>query len=95
MISHIDGVLRKKNEDELSIEVDVGGIWYEINLPAFVWRSFEDVELGTDVSLEVFHYVMERQPTPGSWDFCARLSVTSSRSSSRCRKLGRAWRRRR
>ncbi len=64
MISHIDGVLRKKNEDELSIEVDVGGIWYEINLPAFVWRSFEEVELGTDVSLEVYHYVMERQPTP-------------------------------
>ncbi len=64
MISHIDGVLRKKNEDALSIEVDVGGIWYEINLPAFVWRSFEEVELGTDVSLETFHYVMERQPTP-------------------------------
>jgi len=64
VISHIDGVLRKKNEDELSIEVDVGGIWYEINLPAFVWRTFEEVELGADVSLETFHYVMERQPTP-------------------------------
>lgn len=64
MISHIDGVLRKKNEDELSIEVDVGGIWYEINLPAFVWRSFEETELGTDVSLETYHYVLERQPTP-------------------------------
>ena len=64
MISHIDGILRKKNEDALSIEVDVGGIWYEITLPAFVWRSFEEVELGSDVSLETFHYVMERQPTP-------------------------------
>lgn len=64
MISHIDGILRKKNEDELSIEVDVGGIWYEINLPAFVWRTFEDVELGSDVSLETYHYVMEHQPTP-------------------------------
>ncbi len=55
MISHIDGVLRKKNEEELSIEVDVGGIWYEINLPAFVWRGFEDTELGADVSLETYH----------------------------------------
>lgn len=64
MISHIDGILRKKNEDEPSIEVDVGGIWYEIDLPVFVWRSFEDVELGSDVSLETYHYVLERQPTP-------------------------------
>lgn len=64
MISHIDGVLRKKNEEELSIEVDVGGIWYEINLPAFVWRGFEDTELGSDVSLETYHYVLERSPTP-------------------------------
>ncbi len=64
MISHIDGILRKKNEADLSIEVDVGGIWYEINLPAFVWRGFENTELGTDISLETYHYVLERSPTP-------------------------------
>ena len=64
MISHIDGVLRKKNEEDLSIEVDVGGIWYEITMPAFVWRSFEDTEIGSDVSIETYHYVLERSPTP-------------------------------
>ncbi len=64
MISHIDGVLRKKNEDEMSVEVDVGGIWYEVTLPAFVWRAFEATELGTEISLETFYYVAERQPTP-------------------------------
>lgn len=64
MISHIDGLLRKKNEDEMSIEVDVGGIWYEITLPDFVWRSFAETAIGSDVSIETFHYVSERQPTP-------------------------------
>ena len=57
MISHIDGVLKKKNEEDLSVEVAVGGIWYEITLPAFVWRAFEDTELGTEISLETFYYV--------------------------------------
>lgn len=64
MISHIEGILKKKNEDEPSIEVDVGGIWYEIDLPVFVWRSFEDAELDSQVSLETFYYVAERQPIP-------------------------------
>lgn len=65
MISHIHGTLKKKNPgDQPSIEVDVGGIWYEIDLPVFVWRGFEDQELDTEVDLETFYYVSERQPTP-------------------------------
>jgi Holliday junction DNA helicase RuvA len=64
VISHIDGVLKKKNSDVPSIEVDVNGIWYEIDLPVFVWRAFEGIDLGTEVSLETFYYVAERQPIP-------------------------------
>jgi Holliday junction DNA helicase RuvA subunit len=64
MISHIEGVLKKKNSEEPSIEVDVNGIWYEIDLPVFVWRTFEGVEVGESVSLETFYYVAERQPIP-------------------------------
>lgn len=64
MISHIDGILKKKNPDEPSVEVDVNGIWYEIGLPVFVWRTFEGIELGAEISLETFYYVAERQPIP-------------------------------
>lgn len=64
MISHLRGKLRKKNEDESSVEVDVGGVCYEVFLPMFVWRAFEDVEVGDEVELETFYYASERQPIP-------------------------------
>ena len=64
MISHLRGKLRKKNEDESSVEVDVGGVCYEVFLPMFVWRAFEDAETGDEVELETFYYASERQPIP-------------------------------
>lgn len=64
MISHIEGPLRKKNPDIPSVEVDVGGIWYEIQLPFFVWRAVEEQPLGETVSFEILYHVAERQPTP-------------------------------
>ncbi len=64
MISHLRGRLRKKNEDESSLEVEVGGVCYEVFLPMFVWRAFEDAEVGDEVELETFYYASERQPIP-------------------------------
>ena len=64
MISHIQGILRKKNPDVPSVEVEVGGIWYEVQLPFFVWRAVEDTALGDEVSFEILYHVAERQPTP-------------------------------
>ena len=42
MISHLRGTLARKNEIAPSLEIDVGGVWYRVELPAFVWRAMED-----------------------------------------------------
>ncbi len=34
MISHLHGRLARKNEATSSIEIDAGGVWYEVELPA-------------------------------------------------------------
>ncbi|MGQ9573180.1 MAG: Holliday junction branch migration protein RuvA [Dehalococcoidia bacterium] len=64
MISHLHGVLRKKNDEEMSVEVEVNGVSYEVFLPMFVWRAFEDAELGREIDLDTFYYAAERQPIP-------------------------------
>jgi len=64
MISHLHGILRKKNDEEMSVEVEVNGVWYEVFLPMFVWRAFEDAELDQEIELDTFYYVAERQPIP-------------------------------
>jgi Holliday junction DNA helicase RuvA len=64
MISHLHGILRKKNDEEMSLEVEVNGVWYEVFLPMFVWRAFEDAELDGEIELDTFYYAAERQPIP-------------------------------
>ncbi len=64
MISHLHGILRKKNDEEMSLEVEVNGVWYEVFLPMFVWRAFENAELDQEIELDTFYYVAERQPIP-------------------------------
>ncbi len=64
MISHLHGRLARKNEIESSVEVDVGGVWYEVELPAFVWRALEDRAIGEEVDLETFYFVTTNAPIP-------------------------------
>jgi Holliday junction DNA helicase RuvA len=64
MISHLEGILRKKNPDIPSVEVEIGGIWYEVQLPFFVWRAVESIPLGEMVGFEILYHVAERQPIP-------------------------------
>ena len=64
MISHLQGTLARKNEAALSVEVDVGGVWYEVELPAFVWRALEDEQVGGQVELDTFYFVTANSPTP-------------------------------
>jgi holliday junction DNA helicase RuvA len=64
MISHLHGILRKKNDEEMSVEVEVNGVWYEVFLPMFVWRAFEGAELDQEIELDTFYYAAERQPIP-------------------------------
>ena len=64
MISHLTGALSKKHDGRQAIEISVNGVGYEVFLPTFVWRSLEETPLGSEVSLEIFYHVPERQPTP-------------------------------
>ena len=64
MISHLHGVLRSRNEEEMSLEIEVGGVSYEVFLPMFVWRALEEVEPGSPLELVTLYHASERQPVP-------------------------------
>jgi Holliday junction DNA helicase RuvA len=64
LISHLRGRLARKNEAASSVEIDVGGVWYEVELPAFVWRALEEREVGKELELETFYFVTQNAPIP-------------------------------
>lgn len=64
MISHLRGILARKNDLSSSVEVDVNGVWYEVDLPAFVWRALEDSAIGEPVDLEIFYFLTTNAPIP-------------------------------
>jgi Holliday junction DNA helicase RuvA len=64
MISHLAGRLARKNEIASSVEVDVSGVWYEVELPAFVWRALEEIDVGAPVELETFYFLTANAPIP-------------------------------
>jgi len=64
VISHLRGRLARKNELTSSVEIDVGGVWYDVELPAFVWRALEDQEVGDELELETFYFVTANAPIP-------------------------------
>ena len=64
MISHLHGQLARKNELASSVDIDVGGVWYEVELPTFVWRALEDIGIGDAVDLDIFYFVSANAPTP-------------------------------
>jgi len=67
MISFVSGVIRRMRKDDSRIVVEVGnGLGYEILLPYFVKRSLVDdgITEGSQVELETYYYVTERQPRP-------------------------------
>ena len=64
MISHLRGRLARRNEAASTVEIDVGGVWYEVDLPAFVYRALEDREMGEDLELETYYFVTQNAPIP-------------------------------
>ena len=62
MISRICGPARRWNSDSQSVEVDLGGIWYEVLLPTYCWRALE--HRPAEVDLYTYYHVPERMPTP-------------------------------
>src|SRR6266545_5008567 len=64
VISHLRGRLARKNELTSSVEIDVGGVWYDVELPAFVWRALEDQDVGDELELETFYFLTANAPIP-------------------------------
>jgi Holliday junction DNA helicase RuvA len=64
VISHLRGRLARKNEVTSTVEIDVGGVWYAVELPAFVWRALEEHEVGEEVELETFYFATQNAPVP-------------------------------
>jgi Holliday junction DNA helicase RuvA len=64
VISHLRGTLARKNDLTSLVEIDVGGVWYAVELPAFVWRALEDRDVGDEVELETFYFVTANAPIP-------------------------------
>ena len=66
MISHLKGTVANIDSDTSKVVIDVNGIGYEILLPMFVLRSLVDQgkEAGSEVILQIYYHVTERQPRP-------------------------------
>jgi len=44
--------------------IDANGVWYEVELPAFVWRALEDREIGEELDIETFYFLTQNAPIP-------------------------------
>src|SRR3972149_2875347 len=64
MITHLSGVLARKNAAASSLEIDVNGVWYEVELPAFVWLSLDGCAPGALLEIETFYFVNQNAPIP-------------------------------
>ena len=62
MITRIEGAAKRWNEESQSVEVEVGGLWYEVLLPTYCWRAME--ERPERVEFYIYYHVPERAPTP-------------------------------
>jgi len=62
MIGYLEGTLLKKEEDRILMLVNHVG--YEVFLPAFVMKTFENRSKEDTVSLYIYHYQTERHPKP-------------------------------
>ena len=66
MINYLNGFIRRLDETDSRVIIDVGGVGYEVVLPYFVMRSMLDEgKTETDsLELEIYYHASERQPKP-------------------------------
>ena len=66
MISYITGTIRNLTREPGRAVVIAGGVGYEISLPTYVYQSLanDGIREGSDVELEIYYHVTERQPKP-------------------------------
>ena len=64
MIAGLRGALERWDEASSTLWLDVGGVIYEVLVPAFAVEWVAAHEPGSDVSLYTYYHVNERQPRP-------------------------------
>ena len=66
MISYITGTIRSLTREPGRAVVIAGGVGYEISLPTYVYQSLanDGIGEGSQVELEIYYHVTERQPKP-------------------------------
>lgn len=66
MISYIKGTIRSLTREPGRAVVIAGGVGYEISLPTYVYQSLanDGIGEGSQVELEIYYHVTERQPKP-------------------------------
>jgi holliday junction DNA helicase RuvA len=62
MIAYLEGTLKRKHDDY--VVVDVAGVGYEVFLPQFVRRTYDERPEGDPVRLEIYYHASERQIRP-------------------------------
>ncbi len=66
MISYLKGQVRTISEEPPYVIVIAGGVGYQVNLPVYVYETFSvhSIGEGSEVELEIYYHVTERQPRP-------------------------------
>lgn len=62
MIAYLRGTLKRKLDDR--VVIDVAGVGYEVYLPEFVRRTYDQRTEGEEVELEIYYHASERQIRP-------------------------------
>jgi len=66
MINYLNGFIKRLDETDSRVILDVGGVGYEVVLPYFVMRSMLDEGRAESdkLELEIYYHSSERQPKP-------------------------------
>ena len=66
MINYLTGTIRNITRDPAKAVVVAGGVGYEVSLPTYVYQSLanDGIGAGSEVELEIYYHVTERQPKP-------------------------------
>lgn len=66
MISHLRGIVRRINQEDSNLVLEVNGVGYEVLLPNFVLRSLLDQgkKEGDEIELRIYYHVGGNPPQP-------------------------------
>lgn len=66
MINYLKGTIRNITRDPAKAVVVAGSVGYEVSLPTYVYQSLanDGIGAGSEVELEIYYHVTERQPKP-------------------------------